>query len=167
MAGTSDDIQEVDDQAADDQEVPESWQGLLAEAEQLDEPAPGEQLPPDNQVEADLDSAELLAGVIGPLFVILAPAWEVTAPEVDALASAYGKVLDKYFPGGLSMGPELGAVMATVAVIGPRLRLPRKEPPPVDPSGGAGDQVHTDGHADQAPAGPAQPDGLGYDLEKQ
>lgn len=57
----------------------------------------------------------------------MAPAWNVSAAEVEQLADCYALLLDKYFPGGVGqVGPELGAALVTLAVIGPRWSLPRR-----------------------------------------
>ncbi len=72
---------------------------------------------------------EIIEHLAGPAFGLLAPGWNVQPAEIQALAEAYAGLLNKYFPGGASqMGPELGAAMVTVAIIGPRLKMPRKLP---------------------------------------
>ena len=59
---------------------------------------------------------------------LLAPAWDIQAEEVDALSSAYGDLLDKYFPDGAgAFGVELSALLVTGAIIAPRLGKPRKD----------------------------------------
>ncbi len=69
----------------------------------------------------------LLCGLLGPMFLIIAPGWNVQQSEVEMLAGAYSALLQKYFPDGPgNFGPELGAVAITIAVVGPRLRLARK-----------------------------------------
>lgn len=59
----------------------------------------------------------------------LAPAWEITEGEQGQLAEAYAAVVDKYFPDGLHMGPEIGALMITAAIVLPRLGKPMQVEP--------------------------------------
>ena len=92
----------------------------------------------------DLPTADALRFFLAPLFALLAPAWEVTAGEVDALADAYAPVVDKYWPGGV--GVEGGALLVTAAVLAPRLGRPRRRPDP-DPAPGPAPPA-------PAPAGP-------------
>jgi hypothetical protein len=72
---------------------------------------------------------------------------------VDALAGAYAAVLQKYFPEGPGQfGPELAAVFTTVAIIGPRLKMPRttrkdagenpENPEPKDTGAGRGREAN-------------------------
>lgn len=70
-------------------------------------------------------TAEILAPVLGGLFGILTPAWNVTPGECNELAGAYALVIDKYFPDTV-LGCEITAIICTVAVIGPRIGTPRK-----------------------------------------
>lgn len=70
---------------------------------------------------------ELINGVLAPGLGLLAPNWNIQPQEVEALAQAYAPLLQKYFPDGPSQfGPEISAVMVTLAVFGPRYKLPRK-----------------------------------------
>ncbi len=111
--------------------------------------------PPPNGVPApepppEIKTAELVAQVLGPGFALLAPAWRVSQDEIEALSEAYGAVIDKYFPAGLgAFGVEISAALATLAVIGPRLAMPRKAAPP--PAQASLDQ------ADPGQVPPAQP----------
>jgi hypothetical protein len=80
---------------------------------------------------------EIIQHIVGPAFGLLAPGWGVQPVEIEALAEAYAGLLNKYFPGGATqMGPELGAAMVTVAIIGPRLKMPRELPAPETPKNG-------------------------------
>jgi hypothetical protein len=65
--------------------------------------------------------------VLAPTFVLLAPNWKVSKDEVEQLSIAYGAVIDKYFP-DLRAGPELAAVLISLAVFTPRVmaKVPRK-----------------------------------------
>ena len=75
---------------------------------------------------SEADYKELLTQLMGPVFAVMAPGWNVQAGEVDALAGAYSPLLTKYFPEGPGkFGPEVAAVLTTVMVFGPRLKMPR------------------------------------------
>lgn len=71
--------------------------------------------------------------LLGPGFAVLAPNWGVQGQEVEALADAYAPLMAKYFPDASQVGPEVGAILVTAAVIAPRLSTPRKveDKPPV------------------------------------
>lgn len=100
-------------------------------------PPTGAAAPGDVAAQADaIPSGELCKMVLGPLFAIFAPNWNVTASEVDQLGNVYGAVLDKYFPGGLGeFGPEITACLITCAIVAPRAHKPRKiEPPKREPA---------------------------------
>lgn len=85
---------------------------------------------PEPKQQPDIPTDQLLRMLLAPLFGLLAPAWGVTQQEIGQLAEAYGAVVDKYFPNGLTaFGPELAAGMVTIAVIGPRMGKPRKIEP--------------------------------------
>ncbi len=109
---------------------------LLSEAESLETPPPS----PTEQAEQAAQAAETkqaLVMVIGPAFSLLAPAWNVQDQEVDALSDAYAALIDKYWPGGLQgFGVEINALLITLAVFGPRLKMPRKLEKPVEQEGG-------------------------------
>lgn len=93
---------------------------------------------------AALSTSAALAPLVSAGFKILAPAWQVTAEESDALADAWAAVLDKYFPDGalLRFGVEVNALLLTLAIFGPRWTLPRKladiKPAAAAPDGGQG-----------------------------
>lgn len=75
----------------------------------------------------------LLAGVLGPLPDVICPNWNITPPEVEALAESYGELLADYFPEGAgNMGPWAGAIMVTLAVGVSRVGVPMKLPPKPD-----------------------------------
>ena len=109
----------------------ESWDTLQRDAVQIDgvvigsaEVAAGGNVPAPVKV----DTKKELAALLGPTFQILAPGWQVSAQEVDLLAESYADVLDKYFPGGVSLGVEVNAVLCTFMIFGPRWGHPRKLP---------------------------------------
>lgn len=112
--------------------------GLQAEAAALEgevlRAVPGAGVGGGDQAPAAPSTGELLAALLRPTFDIMAPAWRVSDPECEMLGQAYGAVIDKYFP-DMELGVELAAVLATAAVLGPRLRKPRheeKQEPPTD-----------------------------------
>lgn len=84
---------------------------------------------------------EMLAKLLLVTFKFAAPNWNVQLPECALLGAAYADVLNKYYPDGITVGPELGAIFATVVVFGPRLDVPPKpapkEPPAAEPAPGA------------------------------
>jgi len=83
------------------------------------------------QIESLNEWKEIIQHIVGPAVGLLAPGWGVQPVEIETLAGAYAELLNKYFPGGAAnMGPELGAAMVTVAIIGPRLKMPRQLPEP-------------------------------------
>ena len=83
----------------------------------------------------EVPTSQVLEGLIGPAFAVLAPNWKVSHGEVKQLCFAYGLLIDKYFPDSVSkFGPEIMATTLTLAVIGPRIaakvppRLEEKKP---------------------------------------
>lgn len=113
--------------AGDASELPEKMQNeaalLLAEIE-----APE----PDHEPEATADEPvsrekidQMLAGFLFLTFnQVIAPRrgehWAMTDAECAALGEAYGDLLEKYFP-ELKVGPEVAAIVVSVAVFGPRI----------------------------------------------
>lgn len=90
------------------------------------------------QIEQGPETAEIVQQLLSMGFAVLAPGWNVSEPEVEQLAQAYGPLIDKYFPDGLGdHGLEINAIMITGAVILPRLRMPRKIEQPEQQEGGA------------------------------
>ena len=89
------------------------------------EPSP--ELAPDQGTEStSIPTAELLGPIVGLLCASVAPAWDVSPEEQGQLCDAYSCVIDKYFPDGVPMGPEVGALLVTAAVVMPRLGQPLK-----------------------------------------
>ena len=85
------------------------------------------------QVEAELEvkTADVLYELLIPTFDLLAPAWDVKREEQRALADAYGTVLDKYFPAGITKwGAELNAIVISVMVFYPRRGMPTHKAAP-------------------------------------
>ena len=75
---------------------------------------------------SEAEYRELLTQLMGPLFGVVTPGWGIQSAEVEALAGAYSPLLVKYFPEGPGkFGPEVAAVLTTVMVFGPRLKMPR------------------------------------------
>ena len=93
-------------------------------------PGQGPDQEPEQEAQKKIPTAELVQPLVGLLCVSLAPAWAITNEEQAELSGAYALVIDKYFPDGVPMGPELGAVMITAAIVMPRLGKPLKEPEP-------------------------------------
>ncbi|HWO42143.1 MAG TPA: hypothetical protein VNO43_10105 [Candidatus Eisenbacteria bacterium] len=83
----------------------------------------------DSEPGAGVSTADVLTQLLKPTFRLLAPNWEVTDDECAMLGSAYGAVVDKYFP-DLDLGVELTAALVTLAVFGPRWGKPAKVPKP-------------------------------------
>lgn len=74
------------------------------------------------------ETSEILFPVINSVFSILAPNWGVTANESQALAEAYGALIDKYFPDShMAFGAEITAVTVTAMVVAPRIGKARKK----------------------------------------
>ncbi|MCW8917476.1 MAG: hypothetical protein OQL08_01465 [Gammaproteobacteria bacterium] len=103
------------------------FEALAAEAEQLE---PTDDTPPEDLPPPGPSTAEVLGQVIGPACAILAPGWQIQPEEVEQLSISYAAVVDKYWPGGVNLGPEISAALITVAIFGPRLGMPRRLPPP-------------------------------------
>jgi len=97
-----------------------------------DAPAPAPNIP----------TTELLKPVIGLVCASIAPAWGVSPEEQETLCDAYAGVIDKYFPDGVPMGPEVAALLVTASVVMPRLGKPLKIEQGV--SEGDGDQSQHD-----------------------
>jgi len=107
----------------------DDFSGLAAEAQAVESAAAsdGAAEKPKRETESPTptpSSAQLLTALLVPTFRVLAPAWEVTEPECALLGESYGAVLDKYFP-DLDIGVEFAALLATLAVFGPRWGKPR------------------------------------------
>lgn len=82
-------------------------------------------------IDAEVKTADVLYELLVPTFDLLAPAWEVKCEEQRALADAYGTILDKYFPAGITRwGAELNAIVVTVMVFYPRRGMPTHKAPP-------------------------------------
>lgn len=79
--------------------------------------------------------AELFGQVLTPAFALLAPNWNIQPAEVAALSEAYGALAAKYLPEVGEVGPEISAALVTVAILAPRVRLPRKAKAANDDSG--------------------------------
>lgn len=74
----------------------------------------------------NMPTVEIVRPVVALACATLAPAWNITEAEQEQLSGVYAAVLDKYFPGGVAMGPELAAVLVTAGIVLPRLGQPRK-----------------------------------------
>lgn len=79
----------------------------------------------------EVGTADVLRMLLSSAFSILAPAWDVSDVEIEALAQSNGAAIDAWFPDGFlngKWGATLAAVSVTVGVIGPRLKAPRTAP---------------------------------------
>lgn len=108
---------------------------LAAEAARLDQEgiqAFGDPEPtPEAAPKPEITTAEVLRPLMRAGFDILAPKWKVSDEESSQLATAYAAVLDKYFPDGVMgrWGAEFNAIILTVAIIGPRLKIAPRDAP--------------------------------------
>jgi len=76
----------------------------------------------------DEEMRGLVLGLLGGGFAVLAPNWQVRQEEVEQLSDAYTSLLCKYCPDGLGdYGVEISAVMMTLAIVAPRIGVPRIE----------------------------------------
>ena len=125
---------------------------LAAEAEGEQGPAVAGPAPEQSPEVVGPPSGELLLPVVTMAAATMAPAWQLKETECQALADAYGAIIDKYIPGGLgSLGVELNAAMITAAIFLPRMGKPRfpeqeqgeqdkkPEPPKATPADTGGD----------------------------
>lgn len=105
--------------------APEELEGLAAEAAALEGETIVNGAAAPEPKQAGPSTAELLLPVVGLMCGLFCPAWNIQQVEQQALAEAYGAVVDKYFPDGINFGVELNALLITAAIIGPRLKMPR------------------------------------------
>ncbi|RUT74694.1 hypothetical protein EHM94_05735 [Marinobacter sp. NP-6] len=67
-------------------------------------------------------TAETIQPIIDLACGVAAPNWQIQKGEREALAGAYGDLIDKYLPDGLgAWGIELNALLMTAAIFGPRV----------------------------------------------
>lgn len=80
----------------------------------------------------EISNAEILHPIISLAADKVAPNWNVTEEEKEALAGVYGGLMDKYLPPDLGgqYGPELGALVVTGSILLPRMGTPAQLPPP-------------------------------------
>ncbi|WP_430414448.1 hypothetical protein [Marinobacter adhaerens] len=77
-------------------------------------------------------TAETIQPIIDLACGVVAPNWQIQKAERQALAGAYGDLIDKYFPEGIgAWGIELNAALITAAILGPRVTsgIPAREKP--------------------------------------
>ena len=111
------------------------------EAEAFGESPPGGQVPLSAPPPPPPPASEVYRELLEPLlymgFQVLAPNWEISKVEAETLADNYAPLLAKYFPETPDkFGPEITAAFCTVAILGPRLRKPRKLNGPEQPEAG-------------------------------
>lgn len=108
---------------------------LAAEAARLDKEGiqafGGPEPTPEAAPAPEVTTAEVLRPLMRAGFDILAPKWQVSDEESSQLATAYAAVLDKYFPDGVmgTWGAEFNAIILTVAIVGPRLKIAPRDVP--------------------------------------
>jgi len=84
--------------------------------------------------EGEKEYNDLLTMLIGPGFNILAPDEPNQEEKTAALAGAWSPVLQKYWPDGPgAFGPEIGAAVTTLIILGPIFFKAKKPLPPVGP----------------------------------
>lgn len=119
---------------------PSELEALAAEYDQPEgEDGAGELMEPEGP-----GTAELLQPLIDFGCQIGCPNWAVQKAEREALAGAYGDLIDKYYPEGVGQfGVELNALLMTAAIFGPRLasgrparKVERQAEPETDTEGG-------------------------------
>lgn len=114
---------DVPENDSDAQALKDEFSAIYDEVDGVEPSSEGEREP----VTLDVETGEVLLGIVSPTFDMLCPNWGVTMEEKKALADAYGGVIDKYFPNlGNSAGPELVAVAMTAAIFAPRFGKARK-----------------------------------------
>lgn len=112
---------------------------LAAEAARLDQEGiqafGGPEPAPEAAPAPEVTTAEVLRPLMRAGFDILAPKWKVSDEESSQLATAYAAVLDKYFPDGVMgrWGAEFNAIILTVAIVGPRLKIAPRDVPKEKP----------------------------------
>ncbi len=112
---------ETKEQTTDDATSMTDHEALEAMANE-DRPEDDPNAPTPGRAPAEIETAIVVRGMLEPTALILAPNWNLQEAELDALASAYADVLDKYVPDGVGNMPEVVAAMLTVGVFLPRLR---------------------------------------------
>ncbi len=103
---------------------------LQAEAEAMIAEIEGEQPTNDTGAGAEgkpdaMPTGDMVAQLLGVTFNhVIAPRrgdhWKINDAEAKALGDAYGAVIDKYWPDFMN-GPEIAAVLTSMAVLGPRM----------------------------------------------
>lgn len=104
----------------------QEWAALEAQANKLEVG----RVTVDGELVPQVRSAEVLQPLLAGGFAVMAPNWDVSPEETEALAEAWGNCLDAFFP-SLDVDPRvaavLGAVTTTALVVGPRWHQPRNE----------------------------------------
>jgi hypothetical protein len=114
----------------DDIEQQSEFDAILLEAVSVDGGEVGENglIEDSTNNEPEMQTSEILFPIIAMGFDIVVPQWKVRKEEKQALAEAYGALLDKYFPdAGNYFGVEITALMATGMICMPRVLADKKE----------------------------------------
>lgn len=100
---------------------------LSAELESIEREYSEEMPTAGGEIAEQFSTADALMGVVSPAFDIIAPNWRVTYKEKQSLCTAYGAVIDKYFPNGdySKWLPEIMALGVTVSIFSSRAGVPR------------------------------------------
>jgi hypothetical protein len=82
---------------------------------------------PEQEEAPQIETADLLLALLGPLCAVACPNWNLKKTELEALSMSYAELIDKYFPDGLhkDFGCEITALLVTVTVFGSRAGVPR------------------------------------------
>ncbi len=102
----------------------DEWRALQMEAQVVDGETAGATAPPGAP-----SAAEMLRPLVDFGVDVFCPGWEVQDQERDHLANAYGALVEKYAPGGITtFSVELQAALVTAAIFGPRVAagMPRR-----------------------------------------
>lgn len=99
-------------------------------------PGQGEQAEPEPAGPA---TGEIIAPILQITFGLIASRrgahWALTDQEAIEAGNAYGAVMDKYFPDA-PMGPEVTAVIVTLAIVGPRVGEDKRKAAAAEKEGG-------------------------------
>lgn len=75
-----------------------------------------------DDIDEDAGIKTMLTPIVSVMCAIFCPNWTIQPAEQSALIDAYTPVVKKYMPAGAGVMPvEVGAVLATAMIVGPRL----------------------------------------------
>ena len=108
----------------EEQSRADEWRALQMEAQVVDGEVTGSTAPPGAP-----SAAEMLRPLVDFGVDVFCPGWEVQDQEREHLANAYGALVEKYAPGGITaFSVEMQAALVTAAIFGPRVAagMPRR-----------------------------------------